>query len=76
MSFLFQFVNIQPRELNEYEDNNLNILSNAKKLMVNERFEDSLVLIKILDKEDLYFLKWHNQVNIYLEFEKTIKKVL
>ena len=76
MSFLFQFVNIQPRELNEYEDNNLNILSNAKKLMVNERFEDSLVLIKILDKEDLYFLKWRNQVNIYLEFEKTIKKVL
>tara|TARA_B110000438_G_C15455343_1_gene496421 strand:- start:29 stop:664 length:636 start_codon:yes stop_codon:yes gene_type:complete len=76
MSFLFQFINIQPRYLNEYENNNLNILSDAKKLMVNEKFEDSLNLIKILDRENLYFLTWYNQVNIYLEFKKTITKVL
>ena len=76
ISFLFQFVNIQPRNLSEFENNNLNILSDAKKLMINEKFEDSLSLIKILDKDNLYFLTWYNQVSIYLEFKKTITKVL
>ena len=76
LNFLFKFVTIRPNDLNVFENEELNILMSAKKLMGKEDIKNALSQIMRIDKNQKIFLKWINQANIYLEFKNEIGKVI
>ena len=76
LNFLFKFVTIRPNDLNVFENEELNILMRAKKLMGKEDIKNALSQIMRIDKNQKIFLKWINQANIYLEFKNEIGKVI
>ena len=76
ISFLSNFVNINPSKKNNFEDMDLNILTQAKKLMINGDIEKSLSKILLLNKSEYYFNEWITQVNIYIKFKSTLESVI
>ena len=75
VNFLSKFINIKPSNLSVYEDEKLNILMRAKNYMLEQDLKKSLDQILLIDREKIFFSKWIDQVNSYLEFKSTINKV-
>ena len=75
VNFLSKFINIKPSNLSVYEDEKLNILMRAKNYMLEQDLKKSLDQILLIDRDKIFFSKWIDQVNIYLEFKSTINKV-
>ena len=75
INFLSKFINIKPSNLSVYEDEKLNILMRAKNYMLEQDLKKSLDQILLIDRDKIFFSKWIDQVNIYLEFKSTINKV-
>ena len=75
LNFIFKFVTINPSNLNYYENEYLNILTQAKKHMENNDISESLLKILELDPKEKFFYKWIYQSKKYLEFMKEIKKL-
>ena len=75
INFLSNFVNIRPRNLSKYQNEELNILMRAKKLMQEEKILDSLNQILLIEDNKKFFSLWINQANIYLDFKSTIEKI-
>lgn len=76
LNFLFKFVVIKPNDLSVFENEELNILMSAKKLMEKEDIKNALSQIMRIDNNQAIFLKWINQAEIYLEFKNEIEKVI
>ena len=75
INFLLKFVSIQPSNLTIYENEDLNILMRAKKNLEIGNIQQSLDQILLINENDIFFIKWIEQVNIYLEFKSLIEKV-
>jgi len=75
LSFLFKFISIKPNDLEIYNNNELNILAQAKKFIELENIEGALIKILIIDKEKKFFIRWIEQSEIYLEFTNELDKV-
>ena len=75
VNFLSKFINIKPSNLSVYEDEKLNILMRAKNYMLEQDLKKSLDQILLIDRDKIFFSKWIDQVNSYLEFKSTINKV-
>ena len=76
ISFLSNFVNINPSKKNTFEDKDLNVLTQAKKLMLNGDIEESLSTLLLLDKSEYYFYEWITQANIYIKFKSALERVI
>ena len=76
INFIMKFVDIKLNNINKYQDGELSILVNAKKLMELEKIKESLELILEVKNNDLFFVNWINQAEIYLSFMIIIKEVL
>ena len=76
ISFLSNFVNINPSKKNNFEDKDLNVLIQAKKSMLNGDIEESLSTLLLLDKSEYYFNEWITQVNIYIKFKSALERVI
>ena len=76
LNFLFKFVVIKPNDLSVFENEELNILMSAKKLMEKDDIKNALSQIMRIDNNQAIFLKWINQAEIYLEFKNEIEKVI
>jgi len=74
VNFLLKFITIKPNNLNNYKDENLNILMQAKELMEKENFQESLNLILLIDNKQKFFYKWIEQIRIYLEFNNIMNR--
>ena len=75
IKFLLKFVSIQPSNLTIYENEDLNILMQAKKNLEIGNIQESLELILLIDESGMFFTKWIEQAKIYLEFKSVIEKV-
>ena len=75
LSFLSKFISIKPSNLSVYENDDLNILMLAKNYLEKEDFEKSLDQVLLLNDNQLFFLDWINQINIYLNFKHELEKV-
>jgi len=75
IKFLLKFVSIQPSNLTIYENEDLNILMRAKKNLEIGNIQQSLDQILLIQKKDMFFTAWVEQVKIYLEFMSLIEKV-
>ena len=76
ISFLSNFVNINPSKKNNFEDKDLNVLTQAKKSMLNGDIEESLSTLLLLDKSEYYFNEWITQANIYIKFKSALERVI
>ena len=75
INFLLKFVSIQPSNLTIYENEDLNILMQAKKNLEIGNIQQSLDQILLIKENDMFFTEWAEQVKIYLEFKSLIEKV-
>ena len=75
INFLLKFISIKPGNLTIYENEDLNLLMRAKMNLETRNLQQSLDQILLINEHDLFFSKWIEQVNIYLEFKSLIKKV-
>ena len=75
LNFLFKFVSIKPSNLKIYHNEELNILNQAKKFVEQEKIENALEKILLIDSKKKYFTKWIEQSEMYIEFINEIKKV-
>lgn len=73
--FIFNYIIIQPNNLTNYENKDLNILAKAKKFLELENIQKSLDNILLIDPKKIYFDEWIKQVEIYLEFRSILVKV-
>lgn len=76
INFLLKFASIQPRNLTIYENEDLNVLMRAKKNLKIGNIQQSLDQISLINENDIFFTKWIEQVNLYLEFKSLIEKVI
>ena len=75
IKFLSKYIDIRPGNLNVYEDKDLNILLRAKNHFESGEFLDSLNQIIILENNQFFFKDWLIQINLLLDFQKTLEKV-
>jgi len=75
INFLLKFISIEPRNLTVYENEDLNLLMRAKMNLETRNLQQSLGQILLINENDIFFTKWIEQVNIYLEFKSLIEKV-
>ena len=75
LSFLLKFISIKPNNLSKYENEELNLLMNVKKMIDKEDINSASKLILNLDNHDKFFIKWKNQSNIYMDFISLLEKV-
>ena len=75
-NFLFKIVSIKPKNLNNYQDDTLNILMQAKSFIEKEDIMSALKKIQEFNGNKKFFSKWIDQSKIYLEFMKEIQKVI
>ena len=75
IAFLSQFVFIKPANLSNYENDNLNILLRASQYMRSKELDKSLNQIKKIENNEIFFDKWINQVEIYLNFKSEIERI-
>jgi len=76
LKFLLKFIDVKPNDLELFENEELNLIMNAKKLMEKEDISNSLNKIMQIDNYENYFTKWIDQSQIYLDFKNQIKKVI
>ena len=76
LDFLFKFVDIKPSNLTIFENEELNLIMSAKKLMEKEDIENSLKKIMKIENHTSFYSKWIEQSQLYLEFKNEIKKVI
>ena len=76
LKFLLKFIDVKPNDLELFENEELNLIMNAKKLMEKEDISNSLNKIMQIDNYENYFSKWIDQSQIYLDFKNQIKKVI
>ena len=74
-NFILKFITIKPSNLDEYQNIELNILKLAKNYIEKDDVQKSLDQIMLISNNDIYFAKWIDQANIYLDFISTINKV-
>ena len=70
-----KFISIKPSNLDKYQNEELNILKLAKNYMANDDIQKSLNQLMLISNNKIYFSKWIDQANIYLNFINTISKV-
>ena len=75
INFLLKFISIEPRNLTVYENEDLNLLMRAKMNLETRNLQQSLGQILLINESGMFFTKWIEQVNIYLEFKSLIEKV-
>ena len=75
IAFLSQFVFIKPANLSNYKNDNLNILLRASQYMKSKELDKSLNQIKKIENNEIFFDKWINQVEIYLNFKSEIERI-
>ena len=75
IAFLSQFVFIKPANLSNYKNDNLNILLRASQHMKSKELDKSLNQIKKIENNEIFFDKWINQVEIYLNFKSEIERI-
>ena len=75
IAFLSQFVFIKPANLSNYENDNLNTLLRASQYMKSKELDKSLNQIKKIENYGIFFDKWINQVEIYLNFKSEIERI-
>ena len=75
LSFLFKFISIRPNNIDIYDNEELNTLTQSKKFIEKGDINNALKKILIIDIEKIFFSKWIIQAEIYLEFITAIEKV-
>ena len=76
INFFSKFISIKPRNLNKYQNEELNILKTAKNFMEAENILQSLNHVLLIKKNEEFFSEWVIQANIYIDFINTIRKVI
>ena len=75
LSFLFKFISIRPNNIDIYDNEELNTLTQSKKFIEKGDIDNALKKILIINSEKIFFSKWIIQAEIYLEFITAIEKV-
>ena len=76
LNFLFKFVEIRPKDLSRFENEELNILLNAKKKAEQEDIKLALMYVLKIDKEEIFFKKWISQANVFINFTNYIERLI
>ena len=73
--FFYNYIDIQPNELTDYENKTLKIMHQAKKNIENKEIKLSLEKILILSDAKPHFKIWIQQAKDYIEFKNTLGKI-
>ena len=76
LNFLYKFVSVKPNNLDKFNNEDLNILMQVKKLMKKDETLASLKKILEIEKSEKFFLNWINQSKLYLEFKTEIERII
>lgn len=76
INFIFNFVTITPNSLSNYENEEVNILMDAKKALEDEEIGKALNLILKVKDSQKFFATYIDQSQIYLEYISELKKVI
>ena len=76
INFIFNFVTITPNSLSNYENEEINILMDAKKALEDEEIGKALNLILKVKDSQKFFATYIDQSQIYLEYISELKKVI
>ena len=76
LNFLYKFVSVKPSNLDKFNNEDLNILMQVKKLMKKDETLASLKKILEIEKSEKFFLNWINQSKLYLEFKTEIERII
>ena len=75
LNFLYKFVSVKPSNLDKFNNEDLNILMQVKKLMKKDETSASLKKILEIEQNEKFFLNWINQSKLYLEFKTEIERI-
>ena len=76
IDFLMKFISIKINDSDFYDNGELDNIQQAQKLFLNENYQDALKLILSIDKKHIYYDSWIKQLNIYIVFEKTLRRII
>ena len=75
IKYLSNVVIIQPNFNGEIEDETVRLLAGARIKLYEKNLENALKNVLLISYSEIYFRQWINQVNHYIEFEKTLNKL-
>ena len=76
INFVMKFITIELNDTNIYDHEQLNNIQQAQKLFIDGDYKGSLSLILLVDKKQIYYDSWIKQLNIYVVFEETLKRII
>ena len=75
IKYLSNIVTIQPNFNGEIEDGTVRLLSRVKTKLYEKDLESALKNLLLISDSEIFFKQWINEVNYYIEFEKTLNKL-
>ena len=75
VKYLSNVVIIQPNFNGEIEDETVRLLAAARIKLYEKDLKSSLENLLLISDSEIYFGQWVNQVNYYIEFEKTLNEL-
>ena len=75
INYLSNYITVTPSSLDIYDNEELNILMQAKKFLDLEETQKALNLVLRIKNIEDYFLEWIEQSKLYLEFNEELNKV-
>jgi hypothetical protein len=75
VKYLSNVVIIQPNFNGEIEDETVRLLAAARIKLYEKDLKSALENLLLISDNEIYFGQWVNQVNYYIEFEKTLNEL-
>ena len=75
INFFLNYISIKPNDLDIYDSKDLNILLRAKNHFNIGEYSQSLNQVLSINSSEEYFIKWIEQINLYIDFKKNIMSV-
>lgn len=76
IKYLSNIVSIQPNFSGDIKDETIKMFAKVKKRIIEKDIEKALNYLLLINENEIFFRQWINEANNFIEFEKTINKLL
>ena len=75
IKYLSNIVTVQPNFNGEIEDENIRLLVKVRTKLYEKNIDSALKYLLLVNDSEKFFKQWINEVNYYIEFDKTLNKL-
>ena len=76
IKYFFNFVSLQPNEINKIENENIRFLALAKSRLAKKDVKGAISQLRLIQEYSVFFSKWILEADYYIEVNANLNKIL